>query len=101
MLNLMLYDVLSYVVNILTGIIFIQAILSWLLVFNVIQLRSPGVRSIWDGLCLILEPIYRPIRRVLPEFGTLDLSPLVALFILQVVFGRWILPLLLQAANYQ
>lgn len=64
-------------------------IMSWLINFQVLNLRQPLVYQIWDGLNRLLEPIYTPIRRVLPDTGALDLAPLVAfigLIALQDIF---------------
>ena len=72
-------------------IVIAHVVMSWLIGFNVLNRHQPLVRSIWDGLNRLLEPIYRPIRRVLPDMGGLDLSPLVLLVIIyaiQVVLQR-------------
>jgi YggT family protein len=53
--------------------------MSWLLAFNVLNPRQQFVQQIWGGLSRLLEPLYSPIRRVLPPMGGLDLAPLVAL----------------------
>ncbi|WNO54359.1 YggT family protein [Stakelama saccharophila] len=78
-------DIIQVLLTILTWIIIIQAILSWLIAFNVINTHNEFVRSLWHGLGVITEPLYRPIRRVLPDFGALDLSPLVVLIILYIL----------------
>ena len=59
-------------------IMIVHIIMSWLITFNVLNLGQPLVHSIWDGLNRLLEPIYGPIRRMLPNTGALDLAPLVA-----------------------
>ena len=66
-------------------IIVVQAIMSWLIAFNVINTYNNGVRSIWQALQRMTEPLYRPIRRILPDFGALDLSPLVVLLVIQIL----------------
>jgi YggT family protein len=63
----------------------VHIILSWLINFQVINLRQPIVASIWDGLNKLLEPIYGRIRRVLPDLGGIDLAPLVFLIGLYAV----------------
>ena len=83
--------ILLYVLQIVWFIVIAHVIMSWLIGFNVLNRHQPLVGSIWNGLNGVLEPIYRPIRRVLPDMGGLDLSPLVLLVILyaiQVVIGR-------------
>ena len=58
-------------------IIIIQAILSWLVAFNVINTHNHFVRSLLHALDRITAPLYRPIRRIMPDFGGLDFSPMV------------------------
>ncbi|MFM9978435.1 MAG: YggT family protein [Sphingomonadaceae bacterium] len=60
-------------------VIIIQAILSWLIAFNVINTHNDAVRGLWEGLQRMTEPVYAPVRRILPDFGSLDLSPMVIL----------------------
>ncbi|MFM1981545.1 MAG: hypothetical protein RJB22_264 [Pseudomonadota bacterium] len=72
-------DILRILLDVLWWIIIIQAVLSWLIAFNVINTHNDFVRQIWDGMDRMTRPIYRPIRRILPDFGGLDLSPLVVL----------------------
>ena len=71
--------ILLYVINIMWFIVIAHVIMSWLIGFNVLNRHQPLVWQIWNGLERLLEPIYGPIRRVLPNMGGLDLSPLVAL----------------------
>ncbi len=80
-----LLDIIQVLLTLLWWIIVIQAILSWLIAFNVINTYNDFVRSIWHALGVITEPIYRPIRRVLPDFGALDLSPLVVLIVIYIL----------------
>ena len=77
--------IVQVLLNVLWWIIVIQAILSWLIAFNVINTQSDFVRTVWNALQKITEPLYRPIRRILPDFGALDLSPLVVLLILYIL----------------
>ena len=66
-------------------IIIAQAILSWLVAFNVINTHNDFVRSFLRALDRMTEPLYRPIRRILPDFGGIDFSPLVVLLIISVL----------------
>jgi YggT family protein len=66
-------------------------IMSWLISFQVLNLYQPLVAQIWTGLNRLLEPIYGPIRRILPNTQPLDLSPLVA-FIILISLRDYILP---------
>ncbi len=76
------FIILQFVLNIIWWIIVVQAILSWLIAFNVINTHNDAIRGIWQGLDRLTEPLYRPLRKVLPDFGALDLSPLVVLLLI-------------------
>ena len=80
-----LVDIANLLLSILTWIIIIQVILSWLFAFNVLNTSSNGVRAFALALERITEPLYRPIRRLLPDFGGIDFSPLVILILIQVL----------------
>ena len=67
-------------------VILIQVILSWLIVFNVLNTTSQGVRTVVRALDRITAPLYRPLRRILPDFGGIDFAPLIV--ILLIVFIR-------------
>ncbi len=82
---LALFGVVDLLLTVLRWIIIIQAILSWLVAFNVINTHNDFVRTFLGALDRITEPLYRPIRRILPDFGGLDFSPLVALLIIIVI----------------
>jgi YggT family protein len=88
---LVLLQIVQVLLNVVWWIIVIQAILSWLIAFNVINTYNDTVRLIWEALKKMTEPLYRPIRRVMPDFGALDLSPLVVLLIL-FILSNIILP---------
>ena len=74
-----IYGPLALILNVAFFILLAHIIMSWLISFQVLNLHQPFVRQIWDGLNRLLQPIYDPIRRFLPNTGGLDLAPLVAL----------------------
>ncbi len=78
-------QVALYLLTIVWWIIIIQAVMSWLIAFNVINTHNGFVRQVWTMLDRITDPIYRPIRRVMPDFGALDLSPIVVLICIQIL----------------
>jgi YggT family protein len=82
---LSLFQIIDLLLRVLTYIIIAQAILSWLVAFNVINTYNDFVRSFLNALDRITEPLYRPIRRILPDFGGIDFSPLVVLLLIYVV----------------
>lgn len=90
----LLYSLLDYLLMALQIVIFVQVILSWLLAFNVVNRHGPVVSGLIRGLSQITEPVYRPIRRILPDFGALDLAPLVVLLIVSFLRTR-ALPILM------
>ncbi len=65
--------------NIVWFIVIAHVIMSWLINFQVLNLRQPLVAQLWDGLNRLLEPVYSRVRSVLPAVGGLDLAPLVVL----------------------
>lgn len=80
---------LSFILNIVWWIFLIMIIMSWLISFNVINTRNQFVNSVWRVLNQITEPILKPIRRVIPPVGGLDLSPLIV-FVIIFFLQNWI-----------
>jgi YggT family protein len=75
-------NTLLFIISIAWFLVIASAIFSWLYAFNVINANNQVIATIGRSLYQLTEPIYRPIRRVLPNFGGVDLSPLVVLVIL-------------------
>ena len=82
---IVILKIVQVLLDLLWWIIVIQAMLSWLIAFNVINTYNDFVRSVWQALQRMTEPLYRPIRRILPDFGALDLSPLVVLLAIYIL----------------
>jgi YggT family protein len=82
---LSIFQIIDLLLRVLGWIIIGQVILSWLIAFNVLNTSSQGVRTFLAALDRMTAPLYRPIRRILPDFGGLDFSPLVLLLLIQVV----------------
>jgi YggT family protein len=80
-----LIDVVIILLKVVWWIIVIQMVLSWLVAFNVINTYNGFVRGLMRGLDRMTEPLYRPIRKVLPDFGGLDFSPMVVIILLLIV----------------
>lgn len=74
-----LFQILLLVLDVVWYIILAHIIMSWLISFQVLNLRQPIVAQIWYGLNRLLEPIYSRVRRILPDTGGIDLAPLVVL----------------------
>ncbi|OAP45623.1 hypothetical protein ATB98_11265 [Sinorhizobium saheli] len=77
---------LNFIINIAWFLIIASAIFSWLYAFNVINVNNHAINMIGRSLYQLTEPLYRPIRRVLPDMGGVDLSPLVVLVILYFIW---------------
>jgi YggT family protein len=77
-----LFQIVDMLLSVLSWIIIIQAILSWLVAFNVINTHSDFMRNLLYALDRLTEPLYRPIRKILPDFGGIDFSPLVVLLLI-------------------
>ncbi|WP_299147317.1 YggT family protein [uncultured Tateyamaria sp.] len=86
-----IYQTLDLILGVVYMIMIIHIIMSWLINFQVLNLHQPIVGQIWQGLNKLLEPIYRPIRRYMPDTNPLDLAPLVA-FIAVIALRSFILP---------
>ena len=84
------------VIDLYIWVVIAGAILSWLIAFNVVNTQNRFVYSVADMLYRLTEPALRPIRRVLPNLGGIDISPVILilflLFIRDVVLLGWILP---------
>ena len=88
---LSLLQIVYLILDVLWFIVLVHVVLSWLINFQVLNLRQPIVAQIWDGLTRLLEPIYSRIRAFLPEMGGIDLSPLVlllAIYALRIVIAN-------------
>ena len=80
-----LFDIADFLLGILGWIIIGQVILSWLFAFGVLNTSSQGLRTFVQALDRITDPLYRPIRKLLPDFGGIDFSPLVVLILIQIL----------------
>ncbi len=81
------------VINLYIWVLIIWVVLSWLIAFNVVNTRNRFVYSLGDILNRLTEPVLRPIRRVLPNLGGLDISPVVLILLLyflrNLLFEYW------------
>ena len=70
---------ISYLITLYTYVVIANVVLSWLMAFGVVNPYNPTVRAIWQALNILVEPLLRPIRNILPNMGAIDLSPIVLL----------------------
>lgn len=83
------------VIDIYTWVVIASAIMSWLVAFGVVNVRNQFIRVIVDMLYRLTEPVLRPIRRILPNLGGVDISPvilLLGLFFLRSLLWEYVWP---------
>ena len=88
--DFIVYVVLQWVIWLLIA----YAVVSWLVAFNVVNTSNRFVRAVIEGLDRFFSPLLRPLRRILPDFGGIDLSPLVlwlAIILIQRLYGAMLL----------
>ncbi|WP_232496190.1 YggT family protein [Novosphingobium kaempferiae] len=91
MLFLTLYQILDYLINIIVFVVIVQFVLGLLIAFNVVNMHNQFVAAVYTALNAILEPMLKPIRRIMPNTGAIDFSPMVliiGLTILQIIVGN-------------
>ncbi|AIT80604.1 MULTISPECIES: YggT family protein [Novosphingobium] len=91
MLFYTLYQIIDYLVNIIVFVVIVQFVLGLLIAFNVVNMHNQFVASVYQALNALLEPLLRPIRRLMPSTGTIDFSPMIliiGLTILQIILGN-------------
>ena len=80
---------ISYVLQLYVYVLIASAVLSWLIAFNVVNMRNQFVAMVADFLYRITEPALRPIRNLLPNLGGIDISPVILIFI--IIFFRYVI----------
>lgn len=78
-------QILALLINVILVAVIIQFVLSLLLAFNVVNRHNGLVDAVWTAINAILDPILRPIRRIMPATGAIDFSPMVLIILLQIV----------------
>lgn len=86
-----LLEILDIVLTVVTWFIIIQIVLSWLIAFNVISTSNDLVRQMAESLNRITEPLFRPVRKIMPDLGMIDLAPMVVLLVIMII-QRSIIP---------
>lgn len=78
-------NLLLTIIDLYWWVVIAMAVMSWLIAFDVVNMRSQAVYSIWRALNALTQPVLNPIRRIIPDFGGMDLSPIVLLLGLSFV----------------
>jgi YggT family protein len=86
-----LFLVIDLALQLYIWILIAAAVFSWLVAFNVVNVRNPVVGMIGDFLYRITEPALRPIRNVMPDLGGIDISPVILILI--IIFIRYVIAL--------
>jgi len=86
-----LFLVIDIALNLYIWLLIAAAILSWLIAFNVVNMRNPAVAMVGDFLYRITEPALRPIRNFIPDLGGIDISPVILILI--IIFLRYVIAL--------
>ncbi len=79
-----LIAMISYLVDIITTVVIVQFVLYLLITFNVVNTSNRAVAAIWEALNAILNPLLAPIRRLMPNTGTIDFSAMVLIILLRL-----------------
>ena len=80
-----LSEIVGYVIQIVIVLVIVQFILSLLISFNVVNMHNDFVAAIWRAINALLDPILKPIRRIMPDTGMIDFSPLVLIIGLNIL----------------
>ncbi|AOR78322.1 MULTISPECIES: YggT family protein [Sphingomonadaceae] len=91
MLFLTIFQIVSYLIDIIVFVVIVQFVLGLLIAFNVVNMHNQFVSAVYTALNAILEPLLRPIRKIMPNTGAIDFSPMVLIIglkILQIIFGN-------------
>jgi YggT family protein len=78
-------ELIIYVIDLYKWVVIAQVIMSWLVAFGVINTHNRVVAQIGEVLYRLTEPALRPIRRLLPNFGGIDISPIILLLLLWLI----------------
>lgn len=88
MLFVTLFEIVGYLISIVVTLVIVQFVLSLLISFNVVNMHNSVVAALWQAVNALLDPVLKPIRKIMPNTGALDLSPMVliiGLTVLQIV----------------
>ena len=80
-----LVDIVGYLISILIMLVITQFVLSLLLSFNVVNSHNQLVDGLWRGINALLNPVLRPIQRLMPNTGAIDFSPMVLIIALTIL----------------
>ena len=85
MLLLTLSQIVGYLISLVIILVIVQFVISLLLAFNVVSMQNQWAAAIYRSVNALLEPVLRPIRKIMPDTGAIDFSPLVLIVLLNIV----------------
>jgi YggT family protein len=80
-----LFEIVGYLISVIVMLVIVQFVMSLLISFNVVNMHNDFVAAIWKAINALLEPILAPIRKIMPDTGAIDFSPMVLIVLLQIV----------------
>jgi YggT family protein len=81
----MLIDIVDLLMNLIIYLVIIQFIMSLLISFNVVNMHNNFVEAVWKAINALLDPLLKPIRRIMPDTGAIDFSPMALIILLQII----------------
>ena len=85
MFVLTLSQIVGYLISVIIILVIVQFVISLLVAFNVVSMHNQWVAAIYNAVNALLDPLLRPIRRIMPDTGAIDFSPLVLIVLLNIV----------------
>ena len=85
MIFLTLFEIVGYLISVIVMLVIVQFVLSLLISFNVVNMHNDFVAAVWRAVNALLDPLFRPIRRIMPNTGSIDFSPLVLIVGLEIL----------------
>jgi YggT family protein len=80
-----LFQIVGYLISLVVTLVIVQFVLSLLISFNVVNTHNQFVDAVWRAVNALLDPILNPIRKIMPDTGSIDLSPMALIVGLQIV----------------
>jgi len=80
-----LFEIVGYLISVIVMLVIVQFVMSLLISFNVVNMHNDFVAAVWRAINALLEPILAPIRKIMPDTGAIDFSPMVLIVLLQIV----------------
>jgi YggT family protein len=77
--------ILLFILNVYFWIIIATVVISWLIAFDVLNVRNAQARNIVGFLNKLTEPVYKPLRIYIPSLGGIDVTPIIVIFTIYIL----------------